>query len=153
MIKNINFLFVTFFGIGTIRYAPGTISSLITTILLFSFFHILNFSNIIILTMFLTIFFYSFFAIESYIKDEFNKDPKEIVIDEWVGMWISLYLVPHTIVWGFIAFFFFRLFDILKPGPVQMMDDMDDSIGVMMDDVVAGILACLVTQSLLYFNQ
>ena len=68
-------------------------------------------------------------------------------------MWISLYLVPHTILWGFVAFLFFRLFDILKPGPVQMMDDMDDSIGVMMDDVVAGILACLVTQSLLYFNQ
>ena len=50
-------------------------------------------------------------------------------------------------------FFFFRLFDIFKPGPVQVMDDMDDSIGVMMDDVVAGILACLVTQSLLYFYQ
>ena len=45
------------------------------------------------------------------------------------------------------------LFDIFKPGPVQVMDDMDDSIGVMMDDVVAGILACLVTQSLLYFYQ
>ena len=50
-------------------------------------------------------------------------------------------------------FFFFRLFDIFKPGPVQIMDDMDDSIGIMMDDVVAGILACLVTQSLLYLYQ
>ena len=50
-----------------------------------------------------------------------------------------------------IDILFFRLFDIFKPGPVQIMDDMDDSIGVMMDDVVAGILACLVTQSILYF--
>ena len=45
MIKNINFLFVTFFGIGTVRYAPGTITSLITTVFLFSLFHILNLSN------------------------------------------------------------------------------------------------------------
>ena len=93
-------------------------------------------------------------AVSTVLIDVWNeKDPKEIIIDEWVGMWISLYLVPHTILWGFVAFFFFRVFDILKPGPVQVMDDMDDAIGVMMDDVVAGILACLVTQSLLYFYQ
>ena len=49
--------------------------------------------------------------------------------------------------------FFFSVIYIFKPGPVQVMDDMDDSIGVMMDDVVAGILASLVTQSLLYFYQ
>ena len=49
MIKTFNYLFVTFFGIGTIRFAPGTITSLITTILLFSLFHILNFSNNVIL--------------------------------------------------------------------------------------------------------
>ena len=75
-----------------------------------------------------------------------------MVIDEWVGMWIALYLVPHTLKWGFIAFLLFRLFDIFKPGPVQAMDDMHDATGVMMDDVVAGILACLLTQSLLYFK-
>jgi len=68
-------------------------------------------------------------------------------------MWISLYLVPHEILWGLVAFVLFRFFDIFKPGPIELMDDMDDAIGVMMDDVVAGILACLVTQSLLYFNQ
>ena len=66
-------------------------------------------------------------------------------------MWIGLYLVPHDIKWGFVSFGFFRLFDIFKPGPVKVMDDLDDAIGVMMDDVVAGILACLVTQSLLSF--
>jgi phosphatidylglycerophosphatase A len=74
-----------------------------------------------------------------------------VVIDEWVGMWIALYLVPHELVWGFVAFFLFRLFDILKPGPIQMMDDIHSAIGVMMDDVIAGILALLVTQSLMYF--
>ena len=57
MIKNFNYLFVTFFGIGTIRFAPGTITSLITTILLFNLFHIINLSNNVIL-FFLLLFFY-----------------------------------------------------------------------------------------------
>ena len=61
MIKTFNYLFVTFFGIGTIRFAPGTITSLITTVLLFSLFHILNFSNNAIL-LFLIIVFFIFFS-------------------------------------------------------------------------------------------
>ena len=91
MIKNINFLFVTFFGIGTIRYAPGTITSLIATAFLYSSFHILNLSNNIILVILLLIFFYSFYAIANYIKDESNKDPKEVVIDEVIGQSIPIY--------------------------------------------------------------
>ncbi|MBT5114649.1 MAG: phosphatidylglycerophosphatase A, partial [Candidatus Marinimicrobia bacterium] len=78
-------------------------------------------------------------------------DPKAVVVDEWVGMWIALYLAPHTLVWGLVAFLLFRFFDILKPGPIQLMDDLHSAIGVMMDDVVAGIFALLLTQSLLYF--
>ena len=141
----------TVFYVGRTPFAPGTMGSLVALLAWFIL------KPFIIDPLFLLItggLFFIGIAVSTILIEAWNeKDPKEIVIDEWVGMWISLYLVPHTILWGFIAFFFFRLFDILKPGPVQMMDDMDDSIGVMMDDVVAGILACLVTQSLLYFNQ
>ena len=141
----------TVFYAGRSPFAPGTIGSLAA---LFAWFIL---KPLIVDPLFLLItggLFFIGIVVSTILIEAWNeKDPKEIVIDEWVGMWISLYLVPHTILWGFVAFFFFRLFDILKPGPVQMMDDMDDSIGVMMDDVVAGILACLVTQSLLYFNQ
>ena len=141
----------TVFYVGRSPFAPGTMGSLVALLVWFILKpHIID-------PLFLLItggLFFIGIAVSTILIEAWNeKDPKEIVIDEWVGMWISLYLVPHTILWGFVAFFFFRLFDILKPGPVQMMDDMDDSIGVMMDDVVAGILACLVTQSLLYFNQ
>ena len=80
------------------------------------------------------------------------KDPQYIVIDEWVGMWIGLYLVEHSILWGISAFFCFRIFDIFKPGPIGEMDKMDGGIGVMMDDVVAGILTCLLMQSLSHFS-
>ena len=141
----------TVFYVGRTPFAPGTMGSLVALLVWFIL------KPFIIDPLFLLItggLFFIGIAVSTILIEAWNKkDPKEIVIDEWVGMWISLYLVPHTILWGFVAFFFFRLFDILKPGPVQMMDDMDDSIGVMMDDVVAGILACLVTQSLLYFNQ
>ena len=80
-----------------------------------------------------------------------QEDPPEIVIDEWVGQWIALWLIPHSFIWGFVSFLFFRVFDILKPGPVQLMDDIKSGTGIMMDDVIAGILALLVTQSLVYF--
>ena len=92
MIKNFNYLFVTFFGIGTIRFAPGTITSLITTVLLFSLFHILNFSNNVILLFLILVFLYSFYAVAEYIKENENKDPKEVVIDEVIGQSIPIYL-------------------------------------------------------------
>ncbi len=141
----------TVFYVGRSPFAPGTMGSLVALLV----WYILKPSIIDPLFLLITggVFFIGI-AVSTVLIDTWNeKDPKEIVIDEWVGMWISLYLVPHTILWGLVAFFFFRVFDILKPGPVQVMDDMDDAIGVMMDDVVAGILACLVTQSLLYFYQ
>ena len=135
--------------VGKSPFAPGTVGSLVALVMLF----ILKPSIIDPLFLLITggIFFVGIVVSTVLIEAWNKKDPKEIVIDEWVGMWISLYLVPHEIIWGVVSFFFFRLVDIFKPGPVQVMDDMNDSIGVMMDDVVAGILACLVTQSLLYF--
>ena len=154
MIKNLNFLFVTFFGIGTIRYAPGTIASLITTIFLFSSFHVLNLSNIVILTSLLLIFFYSFFAISNYIKDDANKDPKEVVVDEVIGQSIPIYMyeVAHgtakdyneAILFYIYIFILFRFFDIKKPFPINFFDKkFKNSFGVIMDDVIAGFYVVL----------
>ena len=154
MIKNINFLFVTFFGIGTIRYAPGTITSLITTVLLFSLFHILNLSNAAILIILIAIFFYSFIAVANYIKEIPNKDPKEVVIDEVIGQSIPIYLyeIAHgtnkdskeAILFYIYIFILFRFFDIKKPFPVNFFDKkFKNSFGVIMDDVIAGLYVVL----------
>ena len=154
MIKNINLLFVTFFGIGTFRYAPGTITSLITTILLFSTFHILNLSNTVILTILLAIFVYAFIAVANYIKDESNKDPKEVVIDEFIGQSIPIYLyeIAHgtnkeskeAILFYIYIFILFRFFDIKKPFPVNFFDKkFKNSFGVIIDDVIAGLYVVL----------
>ena len=154
MIKNINFLFVTFFGIGTIRYAPGTIASLITTVFLFSTFHILNLPNNIILIILLIIFFSSFYAVSNYINDLSDKDPKEVVIDEVIGQSLPIYLyeVAHgttkefgeSILFYIYIFILFRFFDIKKPFPINYFDKkFKNSFGVIFDDIVAGLYVVL----------
>ena len=100
MIKTFNYLFVTCFGIGSFRYAPGTITSFITTIFLFSLFHIINLSSNSILLILLIVFIYSFYAVSQYIKHSENKDPKEVVVDEFIGQSIPIYLyeISHSTV-------------------------------------------------------
>ena len=154
MIKKINFLFVTFFGIGTIRYAPGTITSLITTVLLYSLFYIINFSNITIFILIFFVFLYSFFAVADFIENNENKDPKEVVIDEFIGQStpIFLYEVAHgseknpqeAVLYYIYIFILFRFFDIKKPFPVNVFDKkFKNSFGVIFDDVIAGLYVVL----------
>ena len=154
MIKTFNYLFVTCFGIGSFRFAPGTIASFITTIFLFSLFHVIKLSNSTILIALLLIFLYSFYAISEYIKDNENKDPKEVVIDEFIGQSIPIYLyeVAHGAIknseeaalFYLYIFILFRYFDIKKPFPVSYFDKkFKNSFGVIIDDVVAGLYVVL----------
>ena len=154
MIKTFNYLFVTCFGIGSFRYAPGTITSLITTVFLFSLFHIINLSSNIILITLSLIFIFSFYAVSNYIKDNDNKDPKEVVIDEFIGQSIPIYLyeISHgtikdsqeAVLFYLYIFILFRYFDIKKPFPVNFFDKkFKNSFGVIFDDVVAGLYVVL----------
>jgi phosphatidylglycerophosphatase A len=154
MIKTFNYLFVTCFGIGSFRFAPGTITSFITTIFLFSLFHIINLSSNIILITLLVIFFYSFYAVNEYIKDNEDKDPKEVVVDEFIGQSIPIYFyeIAHettknseeAALFYLYIFILFRYFDIKKPFPVNYFDKkFKNSFGVILDDVVAGLYVAL----------
>ena len=154
MIKNINTLFVTMFGLGRIPKIPGTFGSLATVILLYIFFHILDFSSILILIFLIIVFIFSFVAVSAHIKDNENKDPKEVVIDEFVGQSIPIYLyeISHgteksadiAIIFYAVCFLLFRFFDIVKPFPVNFFDKkFKNSFGVIMDDVCAGFYVVL----------
>ena len=154
MIRNINILFVTMFGLGNIPKIPGTFGSIATVIILFFFFHILNLSSNIILIFLIIIFLFSFSAVERYIKDNENKDPKEVVIDEFIGQSIPIYLyeISHgtekstdeAIIFYSVCFVLFRFFDIVKPFPVSFFDkNFKNSFGVIMDDVCAGFYVVL----------
>ena len=154
MIKTLNYLFVTCFGIGSIRFAPGTITSLITTVFLYSLFHIINLSNSSILIILLIVFLYSFYAVAEYIKYNENKDPKEVVIDEFIGQSIPIYLyeISHStskdsteaVLFYLYIFILFRFFDIKKPFPINFLDKkFKNSFGVIFDDVIAGLYVVL----------
>ena len=150
MLNKINFLFVTLFGIGKIKKVPGSFASLATTLFLFFLFHVLNVSPNFVLYSVIVIFFISLYAVNIFIKDLTNKDPKEVVIDEFIGQSIPicLYEVAHNIPketdqilkFYFIMFILFRIFDITKPYPVSYYDKkFKNSFGVIMDDVCVGL--------------
>ena len=78
-----------------------------------------------------------------------EKDPQIIVIDEVVGQWLTLVIVPIDLLWYCLAFVFFRLFDICKPWPVSVIDrKMKNAFGVMLDDVAAAIYAIVGIQTI-----
>jgi len=154
MIKIFNSLFVTMLGIGKIKFMPGTFGSLATTIILYYLFHILNLSINLFLIFLIIIFIYSFYAISSHIKNSTNKDPDEIVIDEFLGQSIPIFLYEifhgtkkdggEAIVYYCIFFILFRYFDIMKPFPVSFFDkNFKNSFGVIMDDICAGFYVVL----------
>ena len=148
--NKINFLFVTLFGIGKLKKIPGSYASLATTIFLYFLFHILKFSPNIVMIGIIIIFLISLYAINIFVKDLDNKDPKEVVIDEFIGQSIPicLYEISHEgtketdqiLTFYFVMFILFRIFDIAKPYPVSYYDkNFKNSFGVIMDDVCAGL--------------
>ena len=154
MINYLNNYFVTMFGIGYIKKIPGTISSFVTVVFLFIYFHYFELSKNYFLLILSLIFIYSFIAVNLYIKDKANKDPKEVVIDEFIGQSIPIYLyeISHgtqkspdeAIIFYTICFILFRFFDIKKPFPVSYFDkNFKNSFGVIMDDVCAGLYVVL----------
>ena len=154
MIKTFNTLFVTMFGLGKLLKIPGTFGSLATIITLYILFHILNLSSKLIFIGLIFIFIFSFLAVANHIKDNENKDPNEIIIDEFIGQSIPIYLyeISHgteksadeAIIFYCICFVLFRFFDIAKPFPVSYFDkNFINSFGVIMDDVCAGFYVVL----------
>ena len=142
------------FGLGKVKMIPGTLGSLATIIILYVLFHTLNISSNLILVGLIIISIYSFSAIENYIENNENKDPREVIIDEFIGQSIPIYLyeVSHgtekspeeAIIFYAICFILFRFFDIIKPFPVSFFDkNYKNSFGVIMDDVCAGLYVVL----------
>jgi len=158
MINKFNIIFLTFFMIGKIKYAPGTIASFATCVL---FLILINFFNIsIIFLITLVLFSYSFVAINNSYKYFNTDDPQEIVIDEVVGQMIPLMAIPiyetlfpvPLIYYCISSFLTFRLFDIWKPYPVSYVDDnVKGALGMMLDDMFASFYSIIVLIILFFF--
>ena len=141
-------------GLGKVKYIPGTLGSFATIVILYYLFHILKLQPDIILILLIIILIYSFYAVSNYIENNKNKDPREIVIDEFLGQSIPIYLyeISHgtnkesseAILYYALFFILFRYVDIMKPFPVSFFDrNFKNSFGVIMDDICAGFYVVL----------
>ncbi|WP_323775642.1 phosphatidylglycerophosphatase A [Leisingera sp.] len=139
-------------GVGYLRPAPGTWGSLAALPLAYGLHQLGGFPLLALATLVCNP--AGIWATACMTKGSTDHDPSEIVVDEVAGQWIAIWAVslpawlhglPVTALWpGWVAaFLLFRLFDILKPGPVGWADRQEGPFGVMMDDVIAGIMAAI----------
>ncbi len=147
-------LIATFFGIGLLRPAPGTWGSAAAIPPAYLLHAMLGFPGFLLAT--LAVFLIGWRATSAATRGKADHDPSEIVIDEVAGQWVALLPVsaglwhagvdPWLFPWpGWVtAFLMFRMFDIWKPGPVGRADRLHTPLGVMLDDIVAGVMAGIV---------
>ena len=141
--KNFSKYFATLFGIGFISFAPGTFGSLFAILIWYVFIDLFSIFYFIIL--FLFIFSVSFYITDIYLDNYKKKDPSEVIIDEFLGQSIPLlFIVNFNLYDVLIVFVAFRFFDIYKIYPINKMEDLNGSRGVILDDIVAGIYSLIV---------
>ena len=153
--KKINVLVSTFFGCGYLTKIPGTITSIVTTILIYLAYEYLGFTELkFSIILFILLFIYSFYAVKNSESEFKNKDPRQIVIDEVLGQSMPLILVLYLNqnnqlniqieIYYVLSLLFFRFFDILKPFPVSYFDkNFKNYFGIIMDDIMAGLYSMI----------
>lgn len=142
------YVLLTFFFVGRIRFAPGTFASLASLPLLWFIrefapegkIYVVDFSVLLVL-----------FVLSIYLSGKVRKfweekDPSQVVLDEVLGMSVAIFLLPHNPVSYVSAFLLFRIFDVVKIPPANFFDKMEKPIGIMLDDVVAGIYSNLLVR-------
>ncbi|HUX61746.1 MAG TPA: phosphatidylglycerophosphatase A [Ignavibacteriaceae bacterium] len=127
------------FYTGYIPFASGTFGSLAGLIIYF----IPGFEKLEIIVPAIIIFLIYGIYVGSKFEKEYGKDPAECTIDEVVGMWISLLLLPKNIYVSVFAFLVWRALDIIKPSPARQAEKLKGGLGIMMDDVIAGIYSTI----------
>ena len=125
----------TFFSLGKLPFAPGSWGSL-GALLLWLLLPISFSIHLFVIVFLFVLGVYSSNKMTKYLNDH---DPSEVVIDEAVGMGISLFMLPHSFGLYLLAFVLFRIFDVLKPSFIYRVQDLPGGWGIMLDDVLAGL--------------
>ena len=151
-LKNPIHFIATLGGIGKIPIAPGTWGSIFAFFIFIYISHYVDMLKVVILSI-----PFSIWVCEKASVNLIEKDHKSIVIDELVGIWIALvpalYLSTQTsrTSYAVLALIFFRLFDILKPFPISYFDkNFKNGLGIVLDDLIAGIMAIFPVMALIY---
>ena len=142
--NKISQIFSTLFFIGYVKWAPGTIGSLFSLIIITFLHNIVNKNEFIIL--FICILLMATICIKIYSKSVNKHDAKEIIIDEFLGIYLIIIfsydfeILNNEFIKILLIFLFFRIFDILKPFPANWIDNnLKNSYGIIIDDIIAGI--------------
>ena len=133
----------TCFKIGHLPIAPGTWGSLAAVIGWWLWLQYLD--PLVFIVLIITIFIIGVFATNIIIDHTGEKDPSRVVIDEMAGQWLGLLMLPDGMLYIAGAFILFRFLDILKPWPIRQLEQFPKGWGVMLDDMLAGLLTlCLI---------
>lgn len=152
-------LIATVFGVGFAHPAPGTVASLVALPIAWAI--TWGAGRFVLLIAAILAGAAGAWACELYVRNKQDKDPSECVIDEVAGQWLACAFVPvtfgifsrHTIVGYAIAFVLFRLLDITKPWPIGYVERrLPGGLGVMMDDIVAGLISGIFVIVIAYFG-
>ena len=135
----------TFFYLGKLPFAPGSWGSL-GALILWIF---LPSSYLLQMIMIIILFSIGVISSKKMAAAMNDHDPSEVVIDEAVGMWIALFMLPHSVAIYSMAFILFRIFDIFKPSFIYRIQNLPGGWGIMMDDVLTGIITWLVCRGIL----
>ena len=154
--------FVTIFGIGFSKFAPGTIGSFVGVLFFYFFYNLFSKNYILFFLFIFLIFIFSWYFTYVYILKNRIHDASEIIIDEFLGQLISL--TPILFINNFklekviflelmvLSFLLFRFFDILKPWPIYIVDRSRTSLSILLDDVIAGLFSSTIIFIYLLWN-
>ncbi|REG82433.1 phosphatidylglycerophosphatase A family protein [Marinomonas pollencensis] len=137
-------------GSGAAPKAPGTFGTLAAIIPFFFVLQHLNAQQYLLMLVVTSLI--GIFLCHKTAKDLGVHDHSGIVWDEFVGFWITMWLAPTGWLYILLGFVLFRLFDILKPWPISWLDKhVHGGFGIMIDDILAGVMSFVVLQALIYF--
>ena len=133
-----------FFSLGKLPFAPGSWGSL-GALLLWLLLPISFSIHLSVIVFLFVLGVYTSNKMAKYLNDH---DPSEVVIDEAVGMGISLFMLPHSFGLYLLAFVLFRIFDVLKPSFIYRVQDLPGGWGIMLDDVLAGLFTLAIVHGI-----
>src|SRR5665213_4526186 len=145
-------IFATWFGCGQSRFAPGTVGSLAAILIAWPLSR-LGFGKIHFLILALALLYPAIRAAGTVAAESGRKDPQFVVIDEVLGQWLTLAgAMRFSLLSLAIAFGLFRLFDIWKPPPVRLLEQVPGGAGIVLDEMMAGVYGALVLFLMGWFN-
>ncbi len=133
---------------GYVPFASGTAGSLVALLI----YLVPGFENPTIMLGFISAGTLIGILLGSKFEQKYGKDPAEFTLDEFVGTWLSLILLPKTLLIVLIDFILWRVLDILKPFPARQLEKLPGGWGIMLDDIVSALYTLLLMNILLQFN-